>query len=130
MTEPPAVFTPPSIVVGIDGSRAAERAARWAVDEAVGRELPLHLLAACSGAETHRQAEAAIGSAVAAVAADGRPVTVTTDVITGHPAAVLQAVAQLGRHALTTLQDAERLGGQPLGRMHLITKVELLDGHL
>ena len=94
MTEPPAVFTPPSIVVGIDGSRAAERAARWAVDEAVGRELPLHLLAACSGAETHRQAEAAIGSAVAAVAADGRPVTVTTDVITGHPAAVLQAASR------------------------------------
>ncbi len=94
MTEPPAVFTPPSIVVGVDGSAAAERAARWAVDEAVGRGLPLHLLAAFSGPETRRRAEAAIGSAAAAVAADGHPVTVTTEVVTGDPAAVLQAASR------------------------------------
>lgn len=34
----------PSIVVGIDGSRAAIDAAVWAVDEAVARDIPLRLL--------------------------------------------------------------------------------------
>ena len=36
--------TPRSIVVGIDGSKAALRAAYWAVDEAVKRDVPLRLL--------------------------------------------------------------------------------------
>ena len=36
--------TPRSIVVGIDGSKAATRAAYWAVDEAVRRDVPLRLL--------------------------------------------------------------------------------------
>ncbi|HEY1439670.1 MAG TPA: universal stress protein [Mycobacterium sp.] len=36
--------TPQSIVVGIDGSRAAIHAALWAVDEAVSRDIPLRLL--------------------------------------------------------------------------------------
>ncbi len=35
---------PTSIVVGIDGSEAAVRAAQWAVDEAMSRDLPLRLL--------------------------------------------------------------------------------------
>jgi nucleotide-binding universal stress UspA family protein len=34
----------PSVVVGIDGSQAAIRAAEWAVDEAVSREVPLRLV--------------------------------------------------------------------------------------
>jgi hypothetical protein len=33
-----------SVVVGIDGSKAATHAAVWAIQEAVGRELPLRLL--------------------------------------------------------------------------------------
>lgn len=94
MTEQPTSFTPPSIVVGVDGSRFAERAALWALDEAVGRELPLHLLAACDGPDTHRRAAAAISSAAAAIAADGRPVALTTDVVTAGPAAALQAASR------------------------------------
>jgi len=35
---------PPSVVVGIDGSRAAVRAALWAVDAAVSRDIPLRLV--------------------------------------------------------------------------------------
>ncbi len=35
---------PTSIVVGIDGSKGAIRAALWAVDEAVSRDIPLRLL--------------------------------------------------------------------------------------
>ena len=41
MAEP---FTAPSIVVGVDGSRVAVRAALWALDEALGRDLPLRLV--------------------------------------------------------------------------------------
>ncbi|NUT50631.1 MAG: universal stress protein [Saccharothrix sp.] len=36
------------IVVGIDGSPAGERALRWAMDEAVGRGAPLHVVNAYS----------------------------------------------------------------------------------
>jgi len=37
-------FTPPSIVVGVDGSRGAVRAAVWAIDEALSRDIPLRLM--------------------------------------------------------------------------------------
>lgn len=102
MTEPAPAFTPPSVVVGVDGSQAAERAARWAVDEAVGRELPLHLLAATDGSDTHR-AEAALQSAAdavtgsarwAAAVAAGRPVALSTELVTGTPAAALHAASR------------------------------------
>lgn len=36
--------SPPSVVVGIDGSRPALDAALWAVDEAVSRDIPLRLV--------------------------------------------------------------------------------------
>ena len=36
--------SPPTVVVGIDGSRSAVDAALWAVDEAVGRDIPLRLV--------------------------------------------------------------------------------------
>ncbi len=36
--------SPPSVVVGIDGSRSALDAALWAVDEAVSRDIPLRLV--------------------------------------------------------------------------------------
>jgi nucleotide-binding universal stress UspA family protein len=94
VTKPSPPFTPPSIVVGVDGSLAAERAALWAVDEAVGRDLPLHLLAAYDGPASHGRAESALQSAAALVAADGRPVILTTDVVAGEPAAALQTASR------------------------------------
>lgn len=94
MTDPPTGFTPPAVVVGIDGSPAAARAALWALDEAVARDLPLHLLAACDGPASSARAEAALESAASAVAADPRPVEASTGVVTGEPAAVLQAASR------------------------------------
>ena len=44
--------TPESIVVGIDGSKAAVRAALWAIDEAVSRDIPLRLLYAIEPDDT------------------------------------------------------------------------------
>jgi len=94
MTEPPTAFIPPAVVVGVDGSRAAERAARWAAEEAASRDLPLHLLAACDGPEASSRADSAIRLASAAVVAAGRPVTLTSAVVTGEPAEVLQAASR------------------------------------
>ena len=39
-----SVETPPSIVVGIDGSEAAMGAALWGIDEALARDIPLRLV--------------------------------------------------------------------------------------
>jgi nucleotide-binding universal stress UspA family protein len=82
-------FTPASIVVGIDGSRTAVRAALWAIDEAISRDIPLHLVAAATSPAERAEAELAIRSAAAAVEATGRPVDLDTRVLDGEPTAIL-----------------------------------------
>ncbi|HTX93943.1 MAG TPA: universal stress protein [Mycobacterium sp.] len=72
---------PRSIVVGIDGSKAAIRAALWAVDEAVGRDVPLRLVHAVEGGP--QTGEVAVRQAAMAIGAAGRPVKTETDVIHG-----------------------------------------------
>jgi len=89
MTEATEPFTPPSIVVGVDGSRAAERAALWALDEAISRELPLRLVAATESGQEPGRAESAVHAAAAAVQATGRPVTIDTEIAAGEPAPAL-----------------------------------------
>lgn len=87
----------PAIVVGVDGSAAASRAAVWAIDEAISRDIPLRLVAVPeqdpdSGSDTGAasgEARSALQAAAAAVRADGRPVRVQTDVVTGAPTLVL-----------------------------------------
>ena len=92
------------IVVGIDGSQAAIRAAEWAVDEAVSREVPLRLveviprqaepapLVSVGNVRMEVEyAEAALRIAAAAVAADGKPVKVETAMLRGDPATALIA---------------------------------------
>ncbi len=97
--------TPQSaVVVGIDGSEAAIQAARWAVDEAVSREIPLRLvqvipeqvepapLASVGNVGMEREyAETALRIASAAVEATGKPVKVETGILRGDPAAMLIA---------------------------------------
>lgn len=89
-------FTPPSIVVGVDGSRAAVRAALWAVDEALGRGLPLRLVAAADPGTDPAVAEAAVREAAAAIASSGRTdmPDVTTEVIAGSPLVALLEAAR------------------------------------
>lgn len=94
MTGPAGAFTPPSIVVGVDGSRAAERAALWALDEAVGRDLPLRLVAAAEPGETSGRAHSAVQAAVAAVKATGRAVRIEADVAAGEPVPALLAASR------------------------------------
>ena len=74
--------TAPQIVVGVDGSPAAARAAVWAIDEAISRQIPLCLL---GGTESD------VRRAAAAVEAAGRPVVIRTAVTATPGQALLDA---------------------------------------
>lgn len=80
--------TRPAIVVGIDGSRGATRAALWATDEAIGRDLPLRLVAADEHGDS-AGAEAAVRAAAAAVEATGKQVAIETSVVAAGPTMAL-----------------------------------------
>ena len=82
-------LTQASIVVGIDGSRTAVRAALWAIDEAVSRDSPLQLVAAANSPAERAEAELAVRSAAAAVEATGRLVDLETHVLDGEPTPIL-----------------------------------------
>ncbi len=85
---------PGSILVGIDGSPTSVRAALWAADEAVSRDVPLHFLYAIEERDSHEAdglahnlsvAENAFRQAVAAVEAIGKPVKIETKIADGPP---------------------------------------------
>lgn len=79
----------PSVVVGIDGSPAALRAALWAIDEALGRDVPLRLVAVAEPGEPEAEAASAVRAAAAAVDAAERGVRVQTEVVSGAPTLTL-----------------------------------------
>ncbi|KAA1251153.1 universal stress protein [Mycobacterium simiae] len=88
----------PAVVVGIDGSKAATQAALWAIDEAVGRDIPLRLVYVIDPLEPSggdgragRQgaAHAALFDVSRAIEATGHPVKVETEVLRGRPLAKL-----------------------------------------
>ncbi|CPR12158.1 universal stress family protein [Mycobacterium bohemicum DSM 44277] len=93
-----------SVVVGINGSQAAVNAAKWAVDEAIGRQLPLRLVYVIARREAHdspappsewelERAEMALAQAESAVMSAtgerGKPVEIETAILSGDPAQVL-----------------------------------------
>jgi nucleotide-binding universal stress UspA family protein len=93
-------FTPPSIVVGIDGSRASVEAALWAVDEAVSRDIPLRLLYAVdqrdvkdlhpdAAARKLATAEIAVRQAFMAMEATEKPVKIEVEITQGSPISAL-----------------------------------------
>ena len=92
-------FSPPSIVVGLDGSKAALRAALWAVDEAVTRDIPLHLLYAVdqgdakvdpdTAARDLATAEIAVRHAFTAVETTGKPVKIEVEIAQERPVTAL-----------------------------------------
>jgi nucleotide-binding universal stress UspA family protein len=92
--------TPPAVVVGVDGSMAALRAALWATDEALSRDIPLRLVYAVDTddsedldpdgtARKFAAAESAIGHVVTAVEATDKPVKVDVDIARGAPTSTL-----------------------------------------
>jgi nucleotide-binding universal stress UspA family protein len=89
---------PPAVVVGIDGSKAAVRAALWAVDEAVSRDIPLRLVYAIDPGDApesedaaHRlaTAEIAVRYAFMAVEATDKPVKIEVEIVQGTPTVAL-----------------------------------------
>jgi len=96
-------YPPKSVVVGVDGSQAAIRAGRWAVDEVAGTDIPLRLLyvTKANPNASPREARAALVAAEAVVhdaykAIDemGRPLKVETEVIDGYPVPALIAASR------------------------------------
>jgi nucleotide-binding universal stress UspA family protein len=92
------IFPPKSVVVGIDGSQAAIRAALWAVDEVAGTDIPLRLLymressPTASRSETRTAmatAEEAVYEAYNAIDALGKPVKVEMEIVEGRPVPAL-----------------------------------------
>jgi nucleotide-binding universal stress UspA family protein len=92
------VYPAPSVVVGVDGSRAATHAALWAVDEATSRDIPLRLVYVIDaldspGAGGHdgrvEAARAALHDAYRAVDATGQPVKVESEILWGRPVTTL-----------------------------------------
>lgn len=87
------------IVVGIDGSDAAVNAAKWAIPEAVSRNIPLRLVHAVpewhaedgtdGGGLEVEYAEASLRAADAALLATGQPVKVECNIAHGSPEGVL-----------------------------------------
>ena len=89
-----------SVVVGVNGSAAAVNAAKWAVDEARSRHLPLRLVYVISGRGAEpgsepasewevEHGETALSDAESAVRGERKPVEVETAILAGDPAQVL-----------------------------------------
>lgn len=100
-------YPPASIVVGIDGSKAAVCAAIWAIDEAMSRDIPLrlvHVIEHHAGATLHShrldgdyaEAERIAHRAWQAVEATGKPVKLEMEILRGSPSPML---AQASRSA-------------------------------
>jgi nucleotide-binding universal stress UspA family protein len=92
--------SPPSVVVGLDGSRSALDAALWAIDEAVSRDIPLRLVYAVEpedstgidpqgAARDLATAETTIRYAFAAVESTNKPVKIEAEILQSAPARAL-----------------------------------------
>jgi nucleotide-binding universal stress UspA family protein len=89
--------TQPSVAIGVDGSAVALRAALWAVDEAVSRDIPLRLIHALDGGDLDGDdaarklatAESAVRHVVAAVEATDKPVKLEVEITRGRATATL-----------------------------------------
>ncbi|EFG75874.1 universal stress family protein [Mycobacterium parascrofulaceum ATCC BAA-614] len=89
-----------AVVVGVNGSRAAVNAAKWAIDEAIARQLPLRLVYVIPRREKHREpatsseweverGEIALAEAESAVQSERKPVEIETAIRSGAPGQAL-----------------------------------------
>ncbi|MBX7453433.1 universal stress protein [Mycolicibacterium sp. 3033] len=117
--------SPPSVVVGIDGSAAALEAALWAIDEAEHRDVPLRLVyvvdtsdvdLADRPAQAHHMAcaEAAVKDVVHAVESTARPVHIDTSIVEGRP---VEALLKASRSAILLCVGARGLRHATQGRI-------------
>ncbi|KZS58617.1 universal stress protein [Mycobacterium kansasii] len=96
---------PKSVVVAVNGSQAAVNAAKWAIEEAGGRQLPLRLVYVIPAPDVQggsaqnsewelERAERALYQADGAIQGEGRPVETETAIRSGDPAQVLIGESQ------------------------------------
>ncbi|MBX9638799.1 MAG: universal stress protein [Mycobacteriaceae bacterium] len=98
-----------SVVVGVNGSQAAVNAAKWAIDEALSRQMPLRLAYVITGPKGRagsaeasdwdlERAEMVLSQAESAVLseaqAQGKPVEIETAILSGDPAQALVEASQ------------------------------------
>jgi nucleotide-binding universal stress UspA family protein len=113
MREP---YPAPAVVVGVDGSKAATHAARWAVDEAIGRDIPLRLVYVIDPLDRVgvpalegrlSAARTALYDAQRAAEGTGEPVKIETEILWGKPptklmeesrSAAMVCVGSIGRN--------------------------------
>ncbi|CDO11043.1 universal stress protein [Mycolicibacterium cosmeticum] len=93
-SQPSSPSSPLPIVVGIDGSKFARRAAFWAAEEAVSRQVPLRLIYVVEADDPDSDAVAveaadALRSVTDTLNASGLQVKVETDILQGDPVDVL-----------------------------------------
>jgi len=114
------------VVVGIDGSEQAAHTARWAVEKAVGRDVPLRLLyvvrtdlrGPLSAAEYRAavdDAKSALHAVRTAIEAGGGPAVVETEIAEGSPAGVLLAESPDAAMICLGASGLGRLGRAMLG---------------
>ena len=106
------------VIVGIDGSTAALRAALWAVDEAVSRDAPLRLVHVMPGGghdldEALADARDVLHKAWTEVEAVGKPVKIESDIVHGDPA---QALVEASRSAQLVCVGWKGSHDSPRGR--------------
>ena len=120
-----------AIVVGVDGSDAALRAALWAVDEAVSRDVPIRLVYAIDPADDDPEdrahkfatAEIAVRYVYTAVEATEKPVKVEIDIMQDHPTAAL-----IRASASASMVCAGAVGFRHFSDGHLGSTAEALAG--
>ncbi|OBI26445.1 universal stress protein [Mycobacterium sp. E1386] len=103
-----------AVVVGVNGSQAAVNAAKWAIDEAIGRQLPLRLVYVMparkgSGPRSEwevERGEMALAEAECAIRSQRKPVEIETAIVSGDPAEAL--VNQSQDAALVCVGTARR----------------------
>jgi nucleotide-binding universal stress UspA family protein len=117
-----------SVVVGIDGSQTAIRAAQWAIDEVVNRKVPLRLVhvtpnqiepSTRASADNERvdleYGQTVLRIATAAVGATAQPIDVETAILRGDPAAALIAESGYADTVCVGSVGIEGLARAPLG---------------
>jgi nucleotide-binding universal stress UspA family protein len=82
-----------SVVVGVNGSQAAVNAAKWAIDEALSRQIPLRLVYVIPRAEARsasprsewevERGEMALSQADCAIRSEGKPIEVEWAILAG-----------------------------------------------